>query len=441
MVLPTNIAAGQAGHADIHNEANEEVNRVAGEVDGRLSQSELSETITGSVVALRAFPAKTLPVSKMIQYFGDGGAGWEPTAPAPGVINMEDTSVPMLGSRSFMISPGPNNYAHARKPEYYDPYPSFSVVDKVLRVWLRTEPGLTHLTVHLSSGANYVNYISQNVLAYGFADVGEDYYIDVPLGAATKIGDPDLGAIQYVRVLADSGATQGVAWIGAIALVDQDVTTYPNGVISLTFDDNAISHYTVARPRLARYGFAGTIYPNIAAIGAEGSMSLAQMKYMADVQGWEIGAHSIDLAHHVDHVGRTEEWLRDHFGSIVDYMRANGLRGNSFAWPNTTSDALARRVAADYFKSARGGAGAQIETITPTRPMNLRAVNGATSLDELKGYVDRAKLAKGWQPFFFHRIVENPTDPNDISTADFNALIDYIAASNVPVATVGQVLN
>ena len=62
-----------------------------------------------------------------------------------------------------------------------------------------------------------------------------------------------------LRARASNGNTVAVNW-GAVALTDES-TAYPNGVVSFTYDDSYLSHWTEARKALDKQvGYVGTFY-------------------------------------------------------------------------------------------------------------------------------------------------------------------------------------
>ena len=67
-------------------------------------------------------------------------------------------------------------------------------------------------------------------------------------------------------------------------------------------------------------------------------------------------------------------------------------------------------------------------------------MNASVSLSVAKTWVDRAVANGGWPIFLFHTLVASGATGNDWLISDFNALMDYIAASGIPVDTVGNVI-
>lgn len=376
------------------------------------------------------------PIRKMVGFFGKAGHGWTGTG---GTINLNDTSRPLLGTQSISITPPVSGSGQIDKT-----FTAINATKSCVRVTFRYTGNITSIVIYLASDTGLANRMQRNVLSTTAYLPDTDYTIDVPLSEFNIVtGAPDAASIVLCRILSNAGAAGGTLWVGQVAITDDASALAPNGLITLSFDDSNIDHYNVARPKMAEYGMAGTIYPQISNIGAgAGFMTLDQMKFIQDIHGWDFGAHAYDQAHHVDHVGQTEAWLRAHFESIVQWMKDNNFRGSSFAWPNTTSDTLAQRVAADYFSSGRGG-GSMADTMPPTQPFRSRAYNaGSYTLAQMQANIDTAKNGKGvgWCHIFFHSLPTTKVNPNDFAKADFDALIDYIAASGMKVVTASQAM-
>jgi hypothetical protein len=82
------------------------------------------------------------------------------------------------------------------------------------------------------------------------------------------------------------------------------------------------------------------------------------------------------------------------------------------------------------------------ETIPVSEPSKLRSivVTNTHTLANVQGFVDQIKDGKDWGVICFHDIVTTPTTTYQWSTADFEDLIDYIAAEGIPVRVVSEVV-
>lgn len=98
---------------------------------------------------------------------------------------------------------------------------------------------------------------------------------------------------QHIKMLADSGYHT--------ILPDQlydyltKGTPLPSKPIMLTFDDNDLDQFEIARPELKKYGFKGVYFIMTVTIGKKHYMSSAQIKQLSD-EGNVIASHTYD--HH-----------------------------------------------------------------------------------------------------------------------------------------------
>lgn len=434
-VMSADIKRWERAHAEAHEQ-----------LDGRLSEATLNSTYAplgvaqdanaAYVMSTRGFTRRNRPVTKMVGFLSEPGHGW--TAGGAGQVNLNDTTQAMMGSQSVAITPPVSGSSQVQKTDLSP----FSVTGKTVRLVFRYTGDLTNVTVYFSSDSALTNRVQKNMFAASAHPPNVDNVVEMSIAEFTANGTPDLDAIVNCRVLVGVGAGGGTANIASVMLTDDAQSVLPTGAVTFSFDDTHADHWNYVRPKLAKYGYGATLYPVNSSFGGSAKYTVTQAQYMQNVHGFDVGSHaSTPEAHATGMVGRTEAELRAEFEAIISANRANNLRGDSFAYPNTTSDDLARKIAADYFRSARGGSAVANEVFPPSDPMNLRAVNaGSYTLAQLKQFVDRAKSGHSWVHFFFHELPTTKVSGNDVARQDFYDLVDYVAAQQVPVYTVSQMM-
>jgi hypothetical protein len=141
------------------------------------------------------------------------------------------------------------------------------------------------------------------------------------------------------------------------------------------------------------------------------------------------------------------------------WMLANGFDSDSFAYPGgwfsrTTDGKSIEALTCRYFASGRGISSADnVETFPPAMPYRMRSVTGIgalagaaakgfpANLTGAGGSLDRCQLDSSWLILTFHEVVTGTAaTTNQCSQADFNAIMDAIAARNIEVLPVGDVL-
>lgn len=434
---------------------------------GYLAPAELSDTIAESIapvsveaaaavaasesarsLARRGFPDKLAPIAQMIVSAGTSGHGIVSQGAAGSTFSLNDTSTYSLGTQSAkVVTDAAGGYTWLTKSSI----PTIDMTGKYVRIWLRM--------TNVSRVGNVYVYLGDSTLTNSFRasiytkrDPKQSPFkdnqwqiFDIPWSAFSFLtGSPSRSAIAGARVqISDSNeAVAATVHFGGLAAIAES-STYPNGVVSLTFDDCYEAADTVARLKMDTYGYAGTFYPIIDQFGGAGKLTLARAKAMEKINGWDFGFHATTLAAHSTGFDTlTEAQLETEFETMIAWASENDVRGDSLAWPLVNSSLTAERVAANYFSAARGGLAATVEMVPPSSRMFLRSIGATntTTAAQLKAWVDQAKSGKGWVVFTFHDIKASGLGANDTTPTIFNELVDYIAAQGVPVRTVAQVM-
>lgn len=265
-------------------------------------------------------------------------------------------------------------------------------------------------------------------------------------------GTPSLAAVTCLQVgFLDNGAafTGHVNHIGTYA----GSPVYPNGVVSLTFDDSFLSQWQIAQPRLERYGFAGTFYTIVDKIGTDSYyMTLSQLIAMQESGGHEVAAHAFTVANHNltnGYADLSTSALHAEVAQLKQWMLINGFRGaDHFAYPKGIYTPATQAVVRQYFSSARGTLKKPIGTPNPANVYRMQSFGCGypqTSLAAAQTAIDNAYTNGSWQTLHFHDLVTTPPSPAGTSyvqwdIASFNSLMDYIATKGIPVRAVGDVL-
>ncbi|MEV5472955.1 polysaccharide deacetylase family protein [Streptomyces sp. NPDC052207] len=247
--------------------------------------------------------------------------------------------------------------------------------------------------------------------------------------------------------------------VQAVEVIDATTTTFPNGVISIVFDDGADSIFNYARPAMDSYGFQGTNYVIVSNLGTTGVMTSAQNKVLQDFSGWEVGLHSYDgTVHNNRYTAYTAAQVDDDIRLGKQWLVQNGFRGESIAYPGgeyqkTTDGVGIDSIANRYFSTGRTilfQSGYPTETFPAGMPMRVRAVssisstqvgaNNPTSLVAAGGLLDKCQLNGGWLILTFHKITTGAaTVSTECSQADFQMIMAAIASRGIPVVPVADV--
>jgi len=321
---------------------------------------------------------------------------------------------------------------------------------KTFRVCFKID-GLTKLSELLlyagdNSLANNYSWVlidGNAVSAQQFSKEGEWISMTVNWGDCTVAGAPNRSSIQNVRLRARSLAGQSViVHYNSVTLVDEG-PAYPNGVVSITFDDSSASQATEGQPYLDRYGFGATYYTICDLIGTNRYMTMAQLRKISDYSPSEIAAHAFSrLNHDTTFPKLAPNSLDIELRNLRLWLQYNGFEGGDhLAYPQGAFTPEVLSMVGKYFASGRTIL-SKIETLRPANPLRLRSLSltNTTSVAYVNSAIDRAYSNRGWLILTFHDIVPNPTNGTEYSTSNYRSIIDYLSLKGIPVRTVGEVL-
>jgi peptidoglycan/xylan/chitin deacetylase (PgdA/CDA1 family) len=256
----------------------------------------------------------------------------------------------------------------------------------------------------------------------------------------------------------DAGTGPVTVRLQEIDLVDDTKKQYPDGLVSVTFDDSWRDVFTNGRPAMEKYGIPGTTYTIADQVGRAGRYKLKQLKAAQDQSGWEIAGHAYaGAAHGARYDGLTAEQVDTDVHKLRSWMAGNGFTSKSFAYPGgrfgqTTDGVNVESIVARYFSTGRSIiAEDNRENVRPPMPLRLRSLTGISSVTKSAanpasltaqgGLLDRAQLAGGWLILCFHRVVTTtPKDSTEIHKDDFAAVMKAIKTRGMTALPVGDVV-
>lgn len=390
------------------------------------------------------------------------GHGW---GSATGVTQASnDTTVVGLGTQSMKLTTQANTFGFTRKTAMA----AQDLTNYHPRLWLTIEdPSLwgvasISLLAANTGGLGSSNYYSwqMNVDTAGNSTnnaintpAGQMVAIDMPWASVFTAGAPTKTNIVDWQINVNAANIAGLNfWIHGIELVPNLQTIYPNGVVSICLDDSYQGHWDFARPAMSKYGYPATLFPICDRIGVAGSMTLAQLKTLHDVMGWEIAAHAYSLANHSNFNSMTQKQVFGDMIASLNWLRANGFNVRNYAYPQGTfSNQNADFPAKQLFTSARSINPSLIGAMPPSNPWRLRSRSGVGGSGGFAvttsgstgtfGLLSAAKAGPSWVILTIHDISAGASgNINQCSNADFTALIDSINGLGMEVATINQVM-
>ncbi len=355
----------------------------------------------------------------------------------------DDTSVYCKGSQSLKITTkGDGTQIRVTKASIS---PTINISGKMVRVLLKTDDPTNYLN---TASQVFIGFSSDNFSSHYFYfnaayvvahEYGGDSWIEVGFTPSNMntTGTPDLTAINAIRIYAKDNPV-GVAnlWFQSISIHDAP----PEGIVSLTFDDGSTSQYTEASKKMSEYSFSGTAYVIPAQVGESGYMTLAQLKNLQDIHGWDISSH-----YSTNFTTLTSDELETAIKSVKNYLASNGFaKGmDHLAYPQGDYNQTVLPIVKKYFLSGRQSSTGLHETLPITDRYRIKVfpVKNTTTPAEVATQVTAAINNKDWLVLVFHKVLATTSASEDCTIADFGTIIDDIATQGIPVKTVSEVVN
>ncbi|MGI5515286.1 polysaccharide deacetylase family protein [Streptomyces sp. CA-106131] len=418
-------------------------------------------------------PSRTTPSWRpaSISHIFQSGHGW--TASGAASSNLNNTAAFVRGTQCASITTDTAGGSANLKKFAMS---AMDLTDKMIRVICRVDnmANLSSLNffVGTSSLANNFKWrlnpitatsqIGSNnewiTITFGWASLNAasgSYSISSAGVPSTKTGFTDL-EIQAIGTAGNAVTLD----VNAVEIVDGTTTTFPNGVISIVFDDGADSIYNYARPAMDTYGYRGTNYVIVGNLGAGSYMTTVQNRSLQDHSGWEIGLHSYSgTVHNNRYTSYAAADVDDDIRWGKEWLVGNGFRGESIAWPGgeyqaTTDGVGIDKIAERYFSTGRTilfQSGYATETFSPGMPMRMRAVssisetqtgaNKPANMIATGGLLDKCQLNGGWLILVFHKITTGTaTVSTECSQSDFQSIMAAISSRGIPVLPISDVM-
>jgi hypothetical protein len=334
-----------------------------------------------------------------------------------------------------------------------------------LRIRLRGQ-NLAHISrlgVYAGTGglANIYNfdfiYKAEVVQSVNYSKDGEWVDLDLSFADATTSGTPDRTNISawQLRVTDDNTGNKVTVNFQGIYVVPKS-STYPNGVLSWTWDDSVLSPLQLAKPTLDANGWLSTYYCILDVFGTTDGggvqyMTLAQAQELYR-QGNDVAPHCTTLARHSSTNGMidlTPAQLVQEFQDLKAWAHLNGFgrSADHFATPQGKYTPAMIDTMRTYFASHRTVSWFTHETVRPSDVMRLRSVSlpgagSSSTVASVNTAIDKAVAEGAWLIIYGHQMTTGTSNgPLQCTQSDFQAIASHAASAGIPVRTVSQVLN
>jgi hypothetical protein len=406
-------------------------------------------------------PPVTVPTGASIRHnyvdilFG-GQAGHPFTFAGTGATgNNNDTTDYVVGTRSVWVQ-SPGNGVQSKISGTFAA--ALNLTGKYLAIWYKIVGEANILggypRLYLGDAALTNAYWWKLTESSGqpWALDGEWHQATLPFGTSTIVGAPSRASLAALTIQNyDNSAGTVKLMLGGLMTVNEPTTKWPNGVISLSFDDGYMSQFNNARPYLDKYGYRATAFVITETLWNHSQYTqyydLPTAQSLEFESNWEISTHAYTAANHnAGYVAIGDEAALDDASLAKGYLQNNGFKSSSlFAYPqglfsagtivNTRTLFIAGR-SISYF------GGLPDETIMPADLSRLRSLpcGNATTVVSIEQAIDRAFANAEWLILVFHDIVTTANTGLQFSIANFQTIIDYINTKGIPLRLISEVL-
>jgi peptidoglycan/xylan/chitin deacetylase (PgdA/CDA1 family) len=211
-------------------------------------------------------------------------------------------------------------------------------------------------------------------------------------------------------------------------------------LITITDDDGYTSFNKYGLPLLKQYGFSSTDY--IITDDPTRGPSYVNDAMIKELYngGQEIGSHSIT---HPDLTTLSASQLNNELGASQTYLQnLLGIPVPNFAAPYGSYNQQVLDNAKQYYRSFRTvDSGYNAKNNFDPYHIMVQNLHANTTLAEFQSWVDQAKATNTWLVLVYHQVDPNATDTYNTFPTDFNAQLNAIKTSGIPVRTVNQALD
>lgn len=345
--------------------------------------------------------------------------GWGTNTPQYEYINEGHT-----GSRSVKLTM--SNYQDGDAKWFFEPQQLERGKDYRFSAWYKT------------------NTVPHVVVRY-IKDDGTDKYFGMPRPEPDGSTDwqhytdtfsvpQDAQAVTVFFFLANNGWLQTDDY----SIIPYQATGFNQSLLSLTFDDGFEENVTTVLPRLNSLGFKSTqCYATQYVEGVPGQPE--------NIMAFKNSGHEI-CSHTVSHPALTTLPLDQltfeltHSKQFLESVIGGPV--NNFASPYGDYDASVNTEIKKYYRSHRT-VDEGYNTKDNFNPYRIRVQNmqANTTLQELKGWLAKAKADKTWLVLVYHRVTPTMPEQFDTLESDFVEQLEAIKQSGIIVKTYNDALD
>lgn len=209
----------------------------------------------------------------------------------------------------------------------------------------------------------------------------------------------------------------------------------PTGGLMISYDDGYASVVSIAYPYCSARSVKGTAYLTTGIVGNPGRLTWAQAQAM-NTGGWDMGNHSIDGT---DLSGLDQATIQSNLTTAQAALEAQGLTRASkhVAYPSGGFNAtVGAAMTATEMLTGRNVTGAAfLPSTVDLQQIPTYYTDNTSTLATIRAQVEPALADNQYAGVLFHDVNAS----GNISTANFQALIDWIVANGIATFTISEI--
>lgn len=288
------------------------------------------------------------------------------------------------------------------------------------------EPAGLQLVVEVMAPAQSDHVVATRRLPADLAD-----WFRVDLGYTNDRGEPGFESVQEIRIYLQTSDERAIQfWVDDL----RSTSAIETGVVILAFYGALPSHYETVAPLLDDRGWAGVAAVAPQTLNAEGRLDIDQIRQMRDL-GWDISSFPLRGDPFPE---MSPEDQRNEIQQAHDYLNQRGFEDGArhFFAPYDRIDGETLDILQDVHETGFLF-GASPTAVPPTGPHTISRIDGT----DLEGTARLITLAEQYNQLVTLTLPSVGDDGEEMSTEEFEALLDFIEDRDVEVITPSQLLD
>jgi peptidoglycan/xylan/chitin deacetylase (PgdA/CDA1 family) len=228
--------------------------------------------------------------------------------------------------------------------------------------------------------------------------------------------------------------------IGNVSLTAMRADPFPQGMVTLVFDDGRASQFKNARPILNAAGLKTTYAiitqpQRVRDASIKAFMTWAEITMLHD-EGNEIAAHS---RAHRDLTTLTPSEMQGEVRGAYQDLVTRGLTPDTFVYPyGGVNSNVERLVRSTGFSGARGSYFGLDGACTDKFNLHDILVGETTPAKKIKHWIDQAIAQKRWLVLELHDVLSEGGDEYSIMPKKLRSIVTYIRHTGIQVVTLQE---